>query len=443
MKLIKIQNYLKIVSNLKFAIIILAIIAITSSLGSFIEQDQSTAFYEENYPVITPIYGFISSQFIFNLGLDHIYTTWWFFLLLITLGISLISCTITRQFPLFSNSKEYFFRKKKNSFLQLPFSIKIKNIYFLKENILLKIQNMNYFIYQQGNLIYGYKGLIGRISPILVHFSLIVILLGSFFGAFKNFKAEEILPKGEFFHVQNSIRIGWFTPLPTVTTRVNDFWVEYEKHHIHQFYSNLSILDNYGNEIKNQTISVNNPLRYENIDFYQSEWNLLGIRIKEKENSHKIYEFPVFSLQKGSKSWITWIGNEMEKRTILFDQLENNFLLYDEDGNFLTMGNIGDPINSSFFLLDILPATGLQIKYDPSILIIYFGFGLLMITACLSYLPYNQIWIFEKKNISWIGSSTNRGKIKLEIEFENLIRYIENLLIKNIFIINKNKEMFK
>jgi cytochrome c biogenesis protein len=431
MKLTRIEKPLKLVSNLKFAIIILAIIAITSSIGSFIEQDESTAFYEENYPLSVPIYGFINSNFILSLGLDHVYTTWWFFLLLIILGLSLISCTITRQFPLFANSKEYFFRKQKNSFLQLPFCVKIKNIYYLKETILLKIQKMNFYIYQKGNLIYAYKGLIGRISPILVHFSLILILLGSFFGALKNFKAQEILPKGELFHVQNSIRIGWFTALPTVTTRVNDFWVEYENHRIHQFYSNLSILDNYGNELKNQTISVNNPLRYENIDFYQSDWNLLGIRVKENRNDKKIYEFPVFALQKGSKSWITWITQKKENRTILFDQLENNFLVYDETGKFLKIGNLGDEINTEFFLLDILPATGLQIKYDPSIVIIYFGFGLLMITTCLSYLPYSQIWIFHKKQISWVGSSTNRGKINLEIEFENLIRDIENTLIKN------------
>lgn len=435
MKLINIQTPLKIVSNLKFAITILGIIAITSSFGSFIEQDEPKSFYEENYPITSPIYGFITSKFIINLGLDHIYSTWWFFSLLFILGTSLITCTITRQFPLFSNSKEYFFRKQKNSFLQLPFFVRIKNIYYLKENILLKIQEMNFYIYQKGNLIYAYKGLIGRISPILVHFSLIIILLGSFFGALKNFKAQEILPKGELFHIQNSIRIGWFTPLPTITTRVNDFWVEYENHRIHQFYSNLSLLDNYGNEIKTQTISVNNPLRYNNIDFYQSDWNLLGIRVKDRTN--KVYEFPVFSLQKGAKSWITWITNTDENRTIIFDQLENNFLLYDDQGNFLKVANIGDAITNNLVLLEIIPATGLQIKYDPSIILIYSGFGLLMITACLSYLPYNQLWIFNNRNISWIGSSTNRGKIKLEIEFENLIRDIENNVLKNIFLTEK------
>jgi len=446
MKLVKIEKYLKIVSNLKFAIIILAIIAITSSIGSFIEQDEPISFYEENYPITKPIYGFITSNFLLSFGFDHIYSTWWFFSLLFILGSSLISCTITRQFPLFSNSKEYFFRKQKTSFLQLPFSIKLKNLYYFKENILLKIQQLNFYIYQKGNLLYGYKGLIGRISPILVHFSLIIILLGSFLGALQNFKAQELLPKGELFHVQNSLRIGWFTPLPTFTTRVNDFWVEYENHRIHQFYSNLSILDNYGNEIKTQTISVNNPLRYQQIDFYQSDWNLLGIRLQElpsflveRDVSPKTYEFPVFALQKANKSWITWINDEKESRSLLFDQLENNVLIYDAAGNFLQVGNVGEPINSKFLLLDVLPATGLQIKYDPSIIIIYLGFGLLMITSCLSYLPYTQIWIFQQKNISWIGSSTNRGKINLEIEFENLIRDSENTLVKSIFTKIKEK----
>jgi cytochrome c biogenesis protein len=433
MKLLKLQKSLKIFTDLKFAILVLTILAIASSLGSFIEQDESVSFYQQNYATSAPIYGFINWNLILFLGLDHVYTTWWFLSLIITLGICLISCTVTRQFPLFVNSKEYFFRKKGNSFLGLPFSVKIKNIYYLKEIILLKVQTMNFYIYQNGNLIYGYKGLIGRISPILVHFSLIVILGGSSVGAFKNFKVQEVLPKGEIFHIQNPIKVGWFTSLPTVTTRINDFWVEYESNRVHQFYSNLSILDNYGNEIAQQTISVNNPLRYKNVDFYQSDWNLLGIRVKDK-NENKIYEFPLFPLKKVSKSWITWITSSNGNEILVFDQLQNSFLTYDEAGVFLKVKNVGDDITGNLSILDILPSTGLLIKYDPSIQIIYFGFGLLMLTACFSYLPYTQIWIFNQRKNSWLGSSTNRGKIQLEIEFENLIRSIENVLTKNAFL---------
>ena len=432
MKLLRIQKNLKIFTSLKFAIIILIIIAISSSLGSFIEQDEPISFYKEQYPINAPIYGFITWELIVGIGIDHVYRTWWFLLLLIILATCLISCTFTRQFPLLNNSKDFFFKKEKKSFTNLPFFVKVKNLYYLKELILVKIQKMNFYIYQNGNLIYGYKGLIGRISPILVHISLLIILSGSSLGAFNNFKAQEVLPKGEIFRIQNPLRVGWFTSFPLFSTRINDFWVEYENNKIHQFYSNLSILDNYGNELKTQTISVNNPLRYKNIDFYQSDWNLLGIRV-QKENEKKIYEFPVFSLKKSSKAWITWIEQNKKIYTLVFDQLQNNFLVYDQLGNFLYLKNIGEKIEQEFRVLDLLPSTGLLIKYDPSIPLIYTGFGLLMITTSLSFLPYTQIWIFHQASYSWIGSSTNRGKIQLEIEFENLIRYVENLFSKNIY----------
>jgi cytochrome c biogenesis protein len=431
MKFLKLKNYLQILTDLKFAILILGIIAIVSSFGSFIEQDEPPGFYEENYQ--KPIYGFINSTFILWTGLDHVYTTWWFLSLLVLLGICLVSCTITRQFPLVENSKDYFFKGKKISFLNLPFSIQIQNLYYLKESILLKIQNKNFYIYQKGNFIYGYKGLIGRVSPILVHLSLILILLGSSIGAFFNFKAQEILPKGELFHIQNPIRVGWITKIPQMNIRINDFWVEYDKNRIHQFYSNLSVLDNYGNEIKNKTISVNNPLRYQNVDFYQSDWNLIGIRCKEK-NTNQIYEFPLFPVKENGKSWITWIQEKENTKILIFDELKNTVNLYDENGKFLSTKTLGDSISSNFIFTEVLPSTGLLVKYDPSIIFIYLGFGLLMLTTCLSYFPYTQIWIFNQKKYCWIGSSTNRGKIQLEIEFENLIRALESQLTRTVFL---------
>jgi len=427
------KNYLKIFTNLKFAIVILGIIAIVSSLGSFIEQDENSSYYVDNYPLDKPIYGFITWKTIIFFGLDHIYINWWFLLLLVILGISLITCTFTRQFPLLSNSKEYFFKKNSKSFLKLPFSVKLKNIYYLKENIVTKIQNLNFYIYQYGNLIYGYRGLIGRISPILVHLSLIIILSGSAWGAFNNFKAQEILPKGEIFHIQNPIKIGKITTLPNISTRVNDFWVEYENNRIKQFYSNLSILDSKGNELKNQTISVNNPLRYKNIDFYQSDWNIIGLRFQTISENNRISEIPVFQLNKNSKSWITWIKEKNgNTQTLILDQLKNVFSVYDNKGNFIKTYNVGDLFEDKK-IIEIIPSTGLQIKFDPSITIIYIGFGLLMITAFLSFLPYTQIWIYSNNETCWIGTITNRGKITLEIEFENLIREVEKNIFRTIY----------
>jgi cytochrome c biogenesis protein ResB len=69
-EIIKIQKIFKILTDLKFAILILGLLALGSSLGSFIEQEESIQFYEENYA--NKIYGIIDSKLI-TFGLDHVY----------------------------------------------------------------------------------------------------------------------------------------------------------------------------------------------------------------------------------------------------------------------------------------------------------------------------------------------------------------------------------
>ena len=47
MTLFKVQKIIKIFVDLKFAILLLLLIAALSSIGSFIEQDQTINFYEQ------------------------------------------------------------------------------------------------------------------------------------------------------------------------------------------------------------------------------------------------------------------------------------------------------------------------------------------------------------------------------------------------------------
>ena len=155
----------------------------------------------------------------------------------------------------------------------------------------------------------------------------------------------------------------------------------------------------------------------------------MGVRIKNL-NTNKVSEIPLFQLKQKSKSWITWINDEV---TITIDKLENTYNVYNKKGEFLGVKSLGEEINKKLILIDSLPSTGLLIKYDPSIFVIYTGFGLLIITTFLSYLPYTQIWMFNQKGNIWLGATTNRGKIQVELEFENLIRYVENKLIRNDF----------
>lgn len=399
---------LKQFNKLSFAIFLLLIIALSSSLGSVIEQDQSFTFYKTNYPKDNRFFNY---EIIFLLHLNSIYKSWWFLLLLLLLGLSLVSCTITTQFPIISNSKFFYFKEKSN-LQKLPFFFKIKNFYFFKEKIIQKLQKNQYLLYQKKKSVYSYKGLLGRISPIFVHISLLIILGASFLGAFLNSKTEQISPKGEILHIQ----LGKITN----SLRCNDFWIQYNDKRISQFYSNLSLVNNYGNEIFTKTLSVNKPIKFQGLDIYQSDWNIPGVRLSLING--KNFQYPLFFTNTAPKIWLTWINFQGKNYTLIFQRAFSSFFIYDEYGNFLKKSSLTKEFFTNFSFLEFIYSTGLFLKYNPTIPAIYMGFFILLITTICSYFPYNQLWMITNKRSIWIGGISNRGKLGFEIELENLFR---------------------
>ena len=423
------QSFLKSIADLRFAIIILIIIAFSSIIGTIIEQDQSIETYKLKYPLINPTLGFLSWDLILNFGLDHVYKTWWFISFIIIFGVSLLTCTILQQIPSLKIARRCQFFRTPQSFSRLKISKKILNLNL--SNLLFKIKQKRYSIFQQKNIIYCYKGLIGRIAPLIDHVSMIFVLLGSVSGAIGGFKAQEIVPKTETFHIQNILTSSQLTLIPRISTRVNDFWITYSKQkNINQFYSNISILDSNGNEAHQHTIFVNSPAKYSGITYYQTDWNLISIRIKEK--SSVVIQYPLVSILNGrDKIWLSWIPTNFDLTdgfTLLTNNLQGYCSIYNRSGQFIGNLELNETIRVNYFLslIDIISSTGLQIKLDPGVFIIYVGFGFLMISTLVSYITYSQIWIVKDKNEIYIGGNTTRATFDFEVEFFQLIRYPKN-----------------
>jgi len=419
------QKIFRLLADLRFAIFILLLISFCSIAGTIIEQDQSIETYKMNYPLTNPVFGFLTWDRILQFGLDHVYKTWWFFSLILLFGISLISCTFLQQLPSLKIARRCQFFRTTGQFYRLKFSTILNNFSFNK--ILLRIKNNKYSIFQQKNIIYCYKGLIGRIAPIIVHFSMILVLLGTIIGSLFGFKAQEIVPKTETFHIQNILNNGQLTVVPKTSARINDFWITYTKNKtISQFYSDVSILDNQGNETNRKTIAVNYPLISNSVYYYQTDWNLIGLRFQNLKN--EIIEYPlinVFSNQ--SKVWLTWISSNSslnEGIITIIDNLEGYCSVYNENGQFLGNIELNETINFKIpiTLLEIISSTGLQIKTDPGIPIIYLGFFFLMLSTLISYITYSQIWIIQKNQQIFIGGNTNRAIFEFELEFFKFIK---------------------
>lgn len=418
------KKIIQLFIDLRFAIFLLVLIGAVSALGSIIEQDQSDEYYMQSYPLIHPVGGILTYQFIFGLGLNHIYRSWFFLGLLFFLMCSLILCTSKQQFPNVNVARALVFVKKGNAFKSLPFFSKLPYSSLPSAKIITFLQNTEFYIHQQKNSFYALNGLFGKIGPILVHISLTLILVGGIFGAFGRFSAEEFLPRGEITHIQNLFVSGWFTSLPKFAIRLNDFWIEYANQKISQFYSNLSILDSQGEEKLNSTIFVNHPLFYQDVSIYQVDWDLLGLRIQQ--NLEKIQQYPLFLIQKQPKVWSSVIVDDSQTAFfVLLEELRQTLKVYNLDGQFVANLNFGQKFSQnmqSYFFVDVIPETGLQVKADPSIPLTFLGFGLLMVSTLISYLTYSEFWLYFHKKHIFIGGRTARSQVDFEKQFSKIVQ---------------------
>ncbi len=419
------QQFFKFVAYLRSAISILLLISFFSIIGTIIEQDQAVELYKLKYPLTNSVFGVLTWDLILKFGLDHIYQTWWFFGLIFLFGLSLISCTFLQQLPSLKVARRCQFFRKTTTFYKLKTFTILNN--FLVNKTLYQIKQNQYSIFQQKNIAYCYKGLIGRIAPILVHFSMILVLLGTILGSCFGFKAQEMVPKTENFHIQNMVIAGQLSFIPKTSTRINDFWITYTKNKaVSQFYSDISVLNSEGQETNRKTIAVNYPLIFNNIYYYQTDWNLIGVRLQTIHN--EIMEYPLVNvLNNQNKVWLTWISitpSLNEGIIALIDNLEGYCSVYNETGVFLGNLELNETATflKPFTFLEIISSTGLQIKSDPGIPIIYLGFFFLMLSTLISYLTYSQIWIVQENQKLFIGGTTNRAQFDFELEFLKLIQ---------------------
>ena len=419
---------LKKLANLQLAIGLLITIGFMIALGTIIEQDQSLNFYKENYSETNPLFGFLSWKVITFLSLDRLYTAWWFVIVLLLFGSSLLACTFTTQLPSVKTFKIWKFITQSSQYKNLKVNDDIKLGVF--NTIAFNCNDNRYHFFRQHKKGYAYSGLLGRVAPIVVHASIIILLLGSTLGAFSGYTAQEIVPRGEIFHIQNLTKFGNVSYIPqAVSCRINNFWITYTKElKTDQFYSDLSLFDQKGNEVKRKIIFVNEPLIFKDVTLYQTDWDILGLKLRL--DNGKTFQIPLKKINKENKRF--WFGslnldNVMTTNlTIILNDLSGKVYLYNSKGILIQESYVGNFIMTNnglrIQISDFITGTGLQLKSDLGIGIVYFSFLLLMISIYVSFFTYSQIWLVELSENIEIGGNSNRSVLFFQEDFRKIVR---------------------
>jgi cytochrome c biogenesis protein len=423
-----IKKTVKILANLQLAITLLFIIGLIIAVGTIVEQDQALTFYKNNYPELNPLFGFLTWKVILFLSLDKVYTSWYFVLVLILFGSSLLACTFTTQLPSIKLFKIWKFYTKKNQLNNLSISENIKLNFF--NSVPYQFNNNNYHFFRQQKKSYAYSGLLGRVAPVIVHLSIIILLLGSSVGSFGGFIAQQLIPRGELTHIQNVTKFGKFSSIPQdLSIRVNDFWITYTPDsQTDQFYSDLSMLNSQGKEIKRKTVFVNEPLTTEGVVLYQTDWDIIGLKLRLPND--QIFQVPLKKVTKnGSKFWVGSLNFDSalrQKYSIVSNSLNGKLSIYNEQGVKVNDLQLGEKINLDrnveLEVIDFITSTGLQIKADPGIQTVYASFLLLIISIYVSFFSYSQIWLVETTKRITVGGNSNRAVLFFQQEFRTLIK---------------------
>jgi len=434
-------------ASVKLTVVVLILLAATSVVGTLIPQNADPVAYVRAY-----------GQFVYRLleviDIFDMYHSWWFQTLIGILTVNITVCTIKRWPVIWKivSLKKIQFGSIKNKKSLVEFSDSrnpqelnpLYQAYIEKKYSNFKLESEN-----NGFRMVADKGRWTRLGVPIVHFSIVVILVGALIGSFFGFDGFINISEGEstdYIRLRNSndtLSLGF-------EVRCDDFDVSfYDSGAPKEFRSSLVILEN-GQKVTEKDIIVNDPLRYKGINFFQSSYGAMppknfqisfsstnsnqsalhelsigdSVELPDGEGQFAVREYVQDYLFRGNrvggailgvldKSGKEPIEIALPLRFPTFDKMRKGDWIISVEG-----------YDNAYY-------TGLQVTSDPGVLFVYAGFTLLLLGCCVAFFMSHQKIVVDVKSSSnssriRVFGSTNRNRLG----FENAARKLGEQLGK-------------
>ena len=422
-----------LLSDLRLAILLLLLIAGASALGTILPQNEAPDLYLERFNA-DPWLGLINGEQMLQLQLDSIYSSVWFLSLLAWLGLALILCSWRRQWPaLLATTRWIDYRQPRQlSKLALAESIHCSDGESALDMLSSQLQKQGWQVQRHEDRLAARRGVIGKVGPLLVHTGLVLLMIGAAWGALSGNRLERFLAPGRALDLLD----------PSGNNRLSltleRFAIERDPAgRTEQFRSTLR-LDPPGGPSEQRMISVNHPLRYRGMTVYQADWSLAAITVqigKSPQLQLPLRSFP----ELGEQIWglvLPTRPDGSEPVLMSTSSEQGPVQVFDADGSLL--GNLrpggasaeikGLPLR----VAEIMPASGLLLKRDPGVPLVYAGFAITLLGGGLSLIATRQLWAvldpppFKPSNRKLhIGGLCNRNLAGLAAELPILISRVD------------------
>jgi cytochrome c biogenesis protein len=455
-------------SSVKLAVVMFAGLSLTSIIGTVIEQNVEPA---KNIKVLSKLFGQSAAPTLFkifdSLGFMDMYHSWWFVAILLLFAANLIICSIDRLPKIVKAVREPIKQLPEDQFR--GFGIKKEIVLTGKPEVTREVVSdavkrvLGFNLAEgkegQGYQLYAQKGNYTRFGVYITHFSILVILIGAVIGIAFGFKGFLSLPEGVVSTVAYA-RGGQEEPLG-FGIRCDAFTVDfYGNTDMPKAYKSLLTVIKDGKKMLSKEISVNDPLKYEGVTFYQSSYGIVPggleksvfrLRVtpaggKPEDVELKFggsFTIPGTNLTGTIEDFSPALGfDQMTGKTFTYAEQMNNpavLISFSENGKRKFGGWIFKRIPDTWRLpgghivefagIWGIQYTGLQVRNDPGVGFVYVGCAAMAIGLFVTFfMSHRRLWIRlieEKKHTRLIiGASANKNKAAFEGKIDKLMSFL-------------------
>lgn len=417
------------ISDLRLAIVLLLVVAIASGLGTAIPQQESSEFYHRLYDE-TPWLGFVHGDGILVLQLDHLYSSDWFLALLGWLGLSLVLCSWRRQWPALRAALRWvdYSSPRQLSKLSVAETVASLDPQADLDRLGGLLTARGWRVQSQAGRLAARRGVAGRVGPLLVHAGLVVLLVGSAWGALGGQRVERFLAPGHELELLDRRGQGQLTLV------LERFGIDRDPAGRPEQFRSRLLLKNPAQAKtpameQRAEISVNHPLRHQGMTIYQADWALATITVQLGKSP--LLELPLQSFpQLGNQIWGLVLPTRPDGTDPVLLSVTNEagpVEIYASDASLL--GRLipgGEPLEVNGLPLrvaSILPASGLLLKRDPGVPLVYAGFAIALVGCGLSLVATRQLWAIAEdgRQRLHVGGLCNRNLTAFASELPQLL----------------------
>ena len=396
------------ISDLRVAIVLLLVIAITSGVGTAIPQREPADLYHRLYDP-QPWLGLLNGDGVLALQLDHVYSSGWFLGLLAWLALALLLCSWRRQWPALQAALRWidYSTPRQLSKLSVAETFTTDTPKASLAQLAGLLQRQGWQIQRHDDRLAARKGLLGRVGPLLVHAGMVVLMLGAAWGALGGQRAEQYLAPGRSLELMDSRGSS------QLTLALDHFSIQRDPAgRPEQFTSQLRILEGDGSGgslLKQAEISVNHPLRFQGVTLYQADWALATISLQLGKSP--LLELPLQSFpQLGEQIWgivLPTRPDGSEPVLLSLGSEQGPVEIYGADGISLARlapgGAAVEVKGLPIRVESVLPASGILLKRDPGVPLVYAGFAIALAGGGLSLLATRQLWAIAEQPAGQAG----------------------------------------